>query len=141
MIDGARRFLVFKLQGTDFALNLSDVAEVVEPPPVFPVPRAPRHLLGVMNFHGALVSILDLANFQNLGFFAPGGKVLVLDSRLASLALWVDGVSAVISEESIRNRRAGDNGIIAERLHTDSGEINLLSLDWLLLRLEATIND
>ena len=141
MNEGIERFLVFTLRGTNYALDLSDVAEVVEPPPVFPVPRAPRHILGVMNFHGALTSILDLANFLGIGVFAPAGKVLVLDSRLANLALWVDGVSSIVSVEAIQNRETGNDAMIAERLQTDAGEINRLSLDWLLQKLEATIND
>jgi purine-binding chemotaxis protein CheW len=141
MKDETGRFLVFTLRGTRYALDLQDVAEVVEPPQAFTIPRSPSHFIGVMNFHGNLVSILDLAHFYYLGNFTPEGKVLVLDSRLASLALWVDGVAAIVAEETIQRKSAPDDDMTAGWILAGTEEIRLLSLDKLLQRLEATIND
>jgi purine-binding chemotaxis protein CheW len=141
MKEGTGRFLVFTLRGTRYALDLQDVAEVVEPPPTFPIPRSPDHFIGVMNFHGNLVSILDLAHFYYQGNFTPDGKVLVLDRRLASLALWVDGVAAIVAAKTIQRNSAPDDDMTAGWILTGTEEIGLLSLDILLQRLEATIND
>jgi len=141
MKEGTGSFLVFTLRGTRYALDLQDVAEVVEPPPTFPIPRSPGHFIGVMNFHGNLVSILDLAHFYYQENFTPEGKVLVLDNRLANLALWVDGVVAIVADETIQRKSVPEDDMTAGWILTGTEEIVLLSLDKLLQRLEATIND
>jgi len=139
--NGPARYLIFALRGAQYALDLQDVAEVVEPPPTFPIPCAPGHLVGIMNFHGNLTSVLDLANFQNMGNLTPEGKVLVLDSRLANLALWVDSVISIVSAESLRRESAVDDEMTAELLYNGTDKIRLLALDNLIQKLEATIND
>ncbi|ABQ24933.1 chemotaxis protein CheW [Geotalea uraniireducens] len=139
--NGTARYLIFALRGAQYALDLQDVAEVVEPPPTFPIPCAPGHFVGIMNFHGNLTSVLDLANFQNMGNLTPEGKVLVLDSRLANLALWVDSVISIVSAESLRRESAVDDEMTAELLHNGTDKIRLLALDNLIQKLEATIND
>lgn len=134
------RYLIFALREAQYALDLQDVAEVVEPPQTFPIPCAPSHFVGVMNFHGNLTSVLDLANFQNLGDLTPNGKVLVLDNRLANLALWVDSVTSIVSAESMQSESAGDDEMTATILYNGTDRIRLLALDNLLQKLEATIN-
>jgi twitching motility protein PilI len=37
-------------------------SELVEMPNVYPLPRAPRNLLGLVNLHGRIVPLFDLAN-------------------------------------------------------------------------------
>lgn len=140
--DETARYLVFVQRGALYALDLQDVAEVVEPPPTFPIPRAPAYFVGVMNFHGNLTTVLDLAHLQDKGKFSPEGKVLVLDGRLANLAIWVDGVSAIIPAESVQREPADDDdGMTAALLCNGADRIRLLALDRLLQRVEETIND
>ncbi len=140
--DETARYLVFVQRGALYALDLQDVAEVVEPPPTFPIPRAPAHFIGVMNFHGNLTTVLDLANLQDRGKFSTEGKVLVLDGRLANLAIWVDGVSAIIPAEAVQREPADeDDGLTAALLCSGADKIRLLALDRLLRRVEETIND
>ena len=119
MIDGIQRLLIFYVRGSRFALDLRDVAEVLDPPVSFPVPWAPGYLKGAINFHGSLVTLIDLADFMNVGPVEPVGNILVLDKRIANLALWVDGVEnivsfdAVLEEDESSDRGSGqgaDNG-------------------------------
>ena len=57
------RFLLFKAAGEGFAFRLQEISEVMEPQPVFPIPRAPGHFLGLINFHGTLSALVDLPLF------------------------------------------------------------------------------
>lgn len=131
------RLLLFSLAGERFALDLQEVAEVMEPPVSFPFPKAPGHFMGLINFHGAPTALLDLGIFLGHGYRPPSqGRVLVLDSRVASLALWVDGVTSVIPGASVTGRSPGEDFLIAEILQTEQGEARLIRAEQLLEALE-----
>lgn len=57
--DGPERFLVFAVGNERFAVALSAVEEVIDVPPVQPLPDAPRAMLGIATLRGALVTLYD----------------------------------------------------------------------------------
>lgn len=130
------RFLLFQAAGEGFAFALQEVAEVMEPQESYPLPRVPRHYAGLINFHGTPTALVDLGLY--LGGAAAGGpgKVLVLDTRVAALALRVEGVHAIISREAILEQSPGEDPLTAARLETEQGTFRLLRLDTLLMALE-----
>ena len=135
-----QRLLLFTLAGHGFALDLEEVSEVMEPQPSYPIPRAPAHVLGLMNFHGALTALVDLKLYLGYGGRSrSGGKVLVLDTRVASLAVWVDGVSSVVTEEVVTARTPQEDELTPELLHTEQDSYRLLKLEPLLGALELEL--
>jgi len=55
-----REFLSFRL-GTDvYAVELARIREIVSPPPLTEVPRAPSDIIGVCSVRGLLVAVVDL---------------------------------------------------------------------------------
>jgi purine-binding chemotaxis protein CheW len=60
--EGGRRveYLAFALAGESYAVQISFVAEILKPPPITEVPRAPRNVLGVVSVRGKLVTVIDL---------------------------------------------------------------------------------
>jgi purine-binding chemotaxis protein CheW len=140
MTPEAKRILVFSLHDEEFALELQDVVEVVEPPVVFPIPRTPAYILGAMNFHGALLPIIDLARYANSGTCVADGKLLVLDSRIANLAIWVDSVKTIVSVDTIEGEKAGEDDLTRKVLFINSKEIKLLALENLVRTIELSIN-
>jgi purine-binding chemotaxis protein CheW len=60
--EGGRRieYLAFALAGESYAVQIAFVAEILKPPPITEVPRAPRNVLGVVSVRGKLVTVLDL---------------------------------------------------------------------------------
>lgn len=135
-MNGTGRLLLFMLQESRFALDLHDVAEVLEPPTLFPIPRAPIFFPGIMNFHGNLVSVLDLALFLKNAPRNPNGKVLVLDTRLANLAVWVDMVENIISADVILQEDKSSDPLVEKVLMLADGEVKMLAVENLLARLE-----
>lgn len=53
-------YLAFALAGDMFAVQIAHVAEILRPPPITDVPRAPRTVLGVISVRGKLVTVVDL---------------------------------------------------------------------------------
>ena len=141
MMDGANRLIVFTLQGSKYALYLRDVAEVVEPPRIFPMPHAPFFFPGIMNFHGNLVSLLDLAHFLTNAPRNPQGKVLVLGTGIANLALWVDTVENVGSADVVLEEYESNETLVEKVLIMADGEVKMLSVEKLLEQLEQILSE
>ena len=55
-----REFLMFALTGELYGVELTRIKEILSPPPITMVPRAPREVIGVCSVRGLLVSVLDL---------------------------------------------------------------------------------
>ena len=53
-------FLAFLLAGDAYGVGLTRIREILSPPPLTPVPRAPREVLGVCSVRGLLVTVIDL---------------------------------------------------------------------------------
>ena len=140
MNKGFRRLLIFTLREERYALDLGKVAEVMEPPPSFPVPRAPHYITGIINFHGALVALLDLAGFFTTGAAMPGGKILVLHRTIANLAFQVDTVENIVSEEVVLEESESADPLIARLLVMADGEISELAVEKILERLESVFD-
>lgn len=139
MIDSMQRLFIFNVGGQRFALDLQHVAEVLDPPIMFPVPWAPAWLAGAMNFHGSLVAVLDLAGFMDIGTAARDGNVLVLDRRIANLALRVDGVENIVFSDVVLEEDKSVDPLVDKVLITADGEIRLLAVGQLLERIEDAL--
>ena len=141
MMDGTNRLILFTLHGCRYALRMRDVAEVMEPPRIYPMPRVPRYIAGIMNFHGNMVSVLDLADFLTGNDRHPQGQVLVLDTRIANLALWVDSVENISSAEIIREESECTERFVEKVLMMADEEVRMLSVEKLLDKIEEILSE
>jgi purine-binding chemotaxis protein CheW len=135
--DHNRKFLVFSLPGSLYALDLNQVAEVGDPPLMWPIPLAPPCYNGALSFHGDIVAVMDLALF--LGLPGPGKpeKIVVLQQEVASLAFLVDAVVRIVSEEEVSFSDAPVSGLATSTMRLSDGEAILLDLDALVREAEA----
>jgi purine-binding chemotaxis protein CheW len=141
MMDGTNRLILFTLHGCRYALRLRDVAEVMEPPRIYPMPRVPRYIAGIMNFHGKMVSVLDLADFLTGVSRHPQGQLLVLDTRIANLALWVDSVENISSAEIISEESECTERFMEKVLMMADEEVKMLSVEKLLDKIEEILSE
>ncbi len=61
-------FLTFQLGQDLFAVEVSNVLEVFEKQTITLVPRAPEHILGIVNFRGNIVPVISTHQKFNLPF-------------------------------------------------------------------------
>ncbi len=96
--DGAvTEYLAFRL-GTDaFAAPVSMIREILKPPPITFVPRAPRHILGIVSVRGLVVTVLDLRRMMRLQEAPVGSRsrILLVATDEETLGLLVDEVHEV----------------------------------------------
>ncbi len=106
--DGKKRteYLAFVLAGDTYAVRIGVVAEILKPPPITEVPRAPSPIVGVVSVRGRLVTVLDLRRRFNLpeAPFDHRTRILLVDVGENELAgLLVDEVLQVyrLAEDEI----------------------------------------
>lgn len=96
---GPREFLVFSLAGELYGLELQRVREILSPPVLTRVPRAPSDVLGICSVRGLLVTVFDLRRRLNLEE-RPGtrlSRVLLSESPNGEVVgLYVDDVRNVV---------------------------------------------
>jgi chemotaxis signal transduction protein len=134
-----RRFLIFSLRGTRYAVNVGDLSEVMETPATFPIPRAPKTYLGVMNFHGAPTPVLDLASFLHGDPPVRSGRILVLNHKVGSLALRIDTVERIVSDIRGLQVQPEEGPYVCQSILFNKEKIPLLAVDMLMGELEEEV--
>ena len=85
------QYITFKLGDELFAINVSQVREVLELPQITNVPTAPPYMRGVVNVRGKAIPVVDL----RLKFGLPPARDTV-NSRIVVMELELDGEPTVV---------------------------------------------
>ena len=94
-----REFLTFVLGSDVFGVELARVKEILSPPPITRVPRAPAEVVGVCSVRGLLVTVVDLRIRMKLEVRPDTRRTRILLAVAASgeaVGLWVDEVLQVV---------------------------------------------
>ena len=100
--DSVITYMMFFLNGKQFVLETERVLEVLEMPFVTPVPKGPSYMLGVFNWKGKVVSLMDVSEKLGLGKAEVGKdhEVIVIgniiDGSLVRVGIAVDKIRQVI---------------------------------------------
>lgn len=96
---GERRteVLAFQLGDDTYGVRIAHVAEILKPPPITPIPRAPALVLGITSVRGRLVTVIDLR--RRFGHPAtalgPRARILLTEAQGETLGVVVDLVRQV----------------------------------------------
>ena len=91
-------YLAFGLAGETYAVPIAHVAEILRPPPITEVPRAPSTVCGVISVRGRLVTVVDLRRRMHLADAPVDRKARILLADVGSgeqVGLLVDEVHQV----------------------------------------------
>ncbi|MBQ5402874.1 MAG: purine-binding chemotaxis protein CheW [Bacteroidales bacterium] len=99
-------YLSFYLNGELYAFKVSDVIEVIELQKVTLIPKTPPHILGVINFRGEILPLIDVRKICGLktdkNFDENQSVIIVLETgkdtpeNLLTVSCMADAVSDVI---------------------------------------------
>lgn len=108
-------YLAFVLAGDVYAAPVALVREILKPPPLTPVPRAPHAILGIVSVRGQLVTVFDLRRRMRLSEspLSRKSRVLLVDGEQGeTLGLYVDEVLQVyrLSEAEIEAAQSALGG-------------------------------
>src|SRR5262249_7348014 len=91
-------YLAFHLAGEPYAAPVALIREILKPPPMTPVPRAPHALMGIISVRGQIVTVMDLRRRLHLlePPATPRTRILLVESESGeTLGLYVDEVLQV----------------------------------------------
>jgi len=133
------QLLPFKLGEETYALNLTEVQEVVELRPIYPLPGAPETIAGAISFHGRIVPVVDLPGLLGFPAGSRADRLLVLTDANGPLALTVDQLRSVITVDLVRctlTKSGSEVDCISGVLSWQEEMISLLDLNQLQKLLE-----
>lgn len=140
MPDQNRKFLIFSLSGSLYALDLKHIAEVSDPPQLWPIPLSSPYYGGALNFHGDIVAALHLPLLMGLSACSEPHKIIVLHRDIASLALLVDTVARIVPADEISFSPPPDSSFAVATLSFPNCEAVLLDVEKLASEAERCIH-
>ncbi len=91
-------YLIFRLAGESYGVDIGRVLEVLRTPPITEVPRAPADVRGVISVRGEVVTVIDPRG--RLGLVRaegpPAGRVVIVDDGGGACGLLVERVTGVV---------------------------------------------
>jgi len=92
------QYLTVRLRDELYALRVEYLVEILPAPRITKIPSVPEHILGVMNFRGEILPIIDLKRFLSLPQSEPAADriVVVVKHGEVCTGLLVDGVGDLV---------------------------------------------
>lgn len=97
-ISGCKQILLFKLNDKDFGFDVSCVREILLPQEIYPVPKAPGFVEGVINVRGHMIAVVDLRKklcLKDVRSY-PHMRIIICHVRRFIVGVLVDGVREVV---------------------------------------------
>lgn len=129
------QILSFISDGKFYGFEILSVADIIEIPEITPIPRTPKHILGIMNHRGKAVPVMDFRFRLGLPEFEYDSKscVIVLEINGMPYGLLVDRVSDV--ENCLPEQIAlspAESSVVSCFISTKKKRISLLNPEQLI---------
>ncbi len=99
------QLVVFQLGREEFAVEVTQVREIIRMQDITRMPKAPSFVEGIINLRGQIIAVLDLAQRLNLEAAERGSetRIIVVEAGDVKVGMIVDSVSEVmrINEEEV----------------------------------------
>lgn len=84
-------FLTIDVRGKQFAIDVSQIKEIIEVPDIVNVPRSPAYMSGLINVRGNVLPVIDVGVKFNMPVIS-----ITLDSCIVILNLEIEGEKVLI---------------------------------------------
>jgi purine-binding chemotaxis protein CheW len=133
-VTDGQRFLEFTLGEESYAVELIHVREVITPPELTPIPKAPPHVCGLMNLRGLVLTVVDLRKKLSIqpGKDQTQSSVIIFDLGDRLVGAQVDNIQRVIAvaTENIKPVPDADASLVTQNLKGVIQNAGILTL-WL----------
>jgi purine-binding chemotaxis protein CheW len=111
-----KKYLIFKLQDSEYGVPLAEVREIVGLPFCIPIPGTPPYFLGMINLRGRVISAIDLLKKLSPGTKGTTSKrpaMIITETSSITLGCAVDQILEVlmIDEAEIDRSCEIDNAV------------------------------
>jgi purine-binding chemotaxis protein CheW len=117
-------FMAFRIRGRGYAFRISQVCEVVSASGITAVPHTPAHIQGVINRHGLVTAVFDLAAFRGGETEPSPERLVIIENGDLEAAIPVSQVIGLVtvSADQIHVGQAQDHdevGVVGELTYED----------------------
>ncbi len=97
--EALHQFIIFRLNRTEFAVPIEQVTRILRPVKCTRVPRAPAFLEGIINLHGDIVPVIDLAKRLQMAAMPHDDetRIIVAEVDNQRVGMVVDSVTEILS--------------------------------------------
>jgi purine-binding chemotaxis protein CheW len=103
MVEEARaaeelQLVVFSLGREEFAVEVTQVREIMRMEEITRMPKSPHFVEGIINLRGQIIAVIDLAKRLNIEAQERGGdtRIIVVEAGDVKVGMIVDSVSEVL---------------------------------------------
>lgn len=123
--------VVFKMANEEYAFNIDDVSEIIDMTEITPVADSIKHIKGVINIRGQVISIASLYGILKLNENKDlDQKIIVTNVQGNSIGFVVDKVNDVRGiEASEIKKEEGDNRLFSNVLQLKDGNRLVMMFD------------
>ncbi len=138
-------YLTFLIGEDYFAVNVKKVLEVLEKQKVTQVPKAPDYILGIINFRGQILPVIDTRKKFGIAENESNGKKAVIvyeiknEAEVTTIAATADGVKDVIEIDDNEIKPIPEIGISYDT-HFIRGAVNRNDKFILLIDIEKILS-
>ena len=131
--------VVFEMNNTLYALDITLAREIVEMMEITPIPRSPVHIAGIINLRGEITKVINLSTLLEIpeNSIEESRKIIILtseESGSAKMGIIVDEVKSVIQvdEDTIDkmdnaiSKEAYIKGIIKQKSDSEKEDTKLI---------------
>lgn len=104
--------VVFNLDDEQFAVETSSVLTITDSVNVIKVPKAPEHIMGLINLRGSIVSLINIRMLLGLKYKkqkSENSNILILNIDGENIGVSVDEVYEVINVEDKEIQKLDDS--------------------------------
>jgi len=93
------QYLAFHLSDEEYALDITQINEIIKVREFTDIPRAPEFVMGIISLRGVVVPVFDLRRRLNLGGseLMPSSRIVVCSLNDTTVGLLVDSINQVIN--------------------------------------------
>ncbi len=94
-----KEVVVFSLNNRKYAIPCNSIEQIVNIVAITLLPHAPKKILGIINVHGKIVAVLNLATMLELPERKRklSDKIIIVKTKKRSIAFIVDKIEEIIS--------------------------------------------
>lgn len=111
-IEHLLQFLLFKVEGNHYAIDILEIHEILKPVTLTRIPNVRSDVLGVINLRGNIIPVIDLRKkfFNKYTELGENSRVIVSSSKNKNIGLLVENISEVarINEDQLETTSMED---------------------------------
>lgn len=92
------QFVIFRVGEEEFAVNINQVKEIIKLTPITPIPRVPGYIEGIINLHGQILAVVELAKKLDLKAtpYSEKTRIIVIEHKELKVGIIVNEVTEVL---------------------------------------------